>query len=398
MPEMTEEPLCTTGPATERRRQRATTPSSTTESSSRARAAPRQKWGPCPSATWWLGDRSTSEGPGAGPELGLIAVGGGVDQEHRVAGRDGGAAQLGVRHGGAQERGDRGGPAQDLLDRGGDQRGVGREPIELVGMLGEGDERAGDGVPRGLVAGHEELDQEHAQLVVRQGLAVLLVGRQHRDDVVARLRPSGRGEGEELDGHLPEQGHAVVLRPVGGAGDGGLRPAEEPLLVARGQPEQLGDELDGERDRQLGGDVHDRAALRLGGQRVEGGTRALADEHLELAHDLVREPRSRQLAVAGVLRRVGVHHRRRGVVGDADLVDEDPARRAEAGGIARRLAHVRVAGDGPEALGAVPRQGCLGAQTVQHGVEVAGVGGGVEQGVGEGLVRAGHGRETYGMR
>ena len=163
------------------------------------------------------------------------------------------------------------------------------------------------------------------ELVVRQGLAVLLVGRQHRDDVVARLRPSGRGEGEELDGHLPEQGHAVVLRPVGGAGDGGLRPAEEPLLVARGQPEQLGDELDRERDRQLGGDVDDRAALRLGGERVEGGARALADEHLELAHDLVREPGSRQLAVAGVLRRIGVHHRRRGVVGDADLVDEDPA-------------------------------------------------------------------------
>ena len=149
---------------------------------------------------------------------------------------------------------------------------------------------------------------------------------------------------------------------------------------------------------QLGGDVDDRPAGGLVGQRVERDAGALAHEHLELADHLVREPGPSQLAVAGVLRRVGVHHRRRRVVGDADLVDEDPARRAEAGRVARRLAHVGVAGDGPEPLRAVPGQRRLGRSWSEHGVEVAGVGGGVEQGVGEGLVRAGHGRETYDMR
>ena len=92
---------------------------------------------------------------------------------------------------------------------------------------------AGDRVAGGLVAGHEQLDEEHPELVVGERLAVLLVGGEHRHDVVAWLLPARRGQAEQLDGHLAEQRVALVLGPVGGAGDGRLRPAEQPLLVAR---------------------------------------------------------------------------------------------------------------------------------------------------------------------
>ena len=67
MPEITDDPLCTTGPATSSRRHRSATPSSTTDSSRRASAAPRQKCGPWPRATWWFGVRPTSKVPAVGP-------------------------------------------------------------------------------------------------------------------------------------------------------------------------------------------------------------------------------------------------------------------------------------------------------------------------------------------
>ena len=72
----------------------------------------------------------------------------------------------------------------------GSSDGSAAQPVELLRVLGQGDERAGDGVAGGLVAGDEQLDEEHAELVVGERLAVLLVGGEHRHDVVARLRPA----------------------------------------------------------------------------------------------------------------------------------------------------------------------------------------------------------------
>ena len=240
MPEITDEPLCTTGPATSRRRHRC---GDALEHHGQLEAGQRGTEAEVRAvAEGHVVVRRAAhvEGAGGRAELGLVAVGGRVDQEQRVTGGDRRAAELGVGDRGAHERRHRRGPAQHLLDGGREQRRVGGQPVELLGVLGQRDQRARDGVAGGLVAGHEQLDEEHAELVVGERLAVLLVGGEHRHDVVARLLPPRRGQAEQLDGHLAEQRVALVLGPVGGAGDGRLRPAEQPLLVARRQARAAG--------------------------------------------------------------------------------------------------------------------------------------------------------------
>ena len=66
----------------------------------------------------------------------------------------------------AAEVDDRRRPAHDLLDRGGRQAVDVVEPaLLLVGVLGQRDEAVGDGVAGGLVAGHDEQDEERRQLL-----------------------------------------------------------------------------------------------------------------------------------------------------------------------------------------------------------------------------------------
>ena len=91
-------------------------------------------------------------------------------------------------------------------------------------------------------------------------LAVLVVAREHRHDVIPGIRAPRPGQGEQLDRHLPEELHPLLLGPVGGPRDGGLRPPEEPFLVALRESEERGDDLDGERDGELARHVDHRAA------------------------------------------------------------------------------------------------------------------------------------------
>ena len=65
------------------------------------------------------------EGGRGGTECRLVAIGRGVEQQHRIAGGDVAAAEVGVDGGRAHERGHRRRPAQHLLDRGGNERSVG---------------------------------------------------------------------------------------------------------------------------------------------------------------------------------------------------------------------------------------------------------------------------------
>src|SRR5690606_4019680 len=80
-------------------------------------------------------------------EGGLVPVGGQVVEHDRRAGRQVDAVHGDAPGGGAQEVDDRRRPPQDLLDRGGEGGGrpVGAEPVPLVGVLGEGDQAAGQG-------------------------------------------------------------------------------------------------------------------------------------------------------------------------------------------------------------------------------------------------------------
>ena len=66
---------------------------------------------------------------------------------------------------------------------------------------------------------------------------------------------------------------------------------------------------------QLGGHVDDEVARPEGGHPVEDGVRLLAQRLLEAADHPGREPGVHQLAVAGVLGRVGAHHLQAGPVG-----------------------------------------------------------------------------------
>ena len=100
--------------------------------------------------------------------------------------------ELGVVDRGAQERGDRRRPTQHLLDRAREQVGVVGQPLQLVRVLRQRDEGPRDRVAGRLVARDEELDQEHPELTVGERLPVLLVGGEHRHDVVRGGRPAGR--------------------------------------------------------------------------------------------------------------------------------------------------------------------------------------------------------------
>ena len=292
---------------------RSATPSSTTDSSRRASAAPRQKCGPKPEGHVVVGGAADVE---ACPRWGRTRPRRGWPTRRAAAA--GRRPRSAVPPSSVSSTAVRRNEVTGVVHRStsstalGSRARVGGEPVELVGVLGQRHERAGDRVAGGLVAGHEELDEEHAELVVGERLAVLLVGGQHRHHVVAGLGPPSGRQAEQLHRHLGEQLHALVLGPVGGAGDGGLGPPEQPLLVALGQAEERGDELDGQRHGELGGDVDDLAvAAAAAASSSSEPAGALAHQRLEPAHHRVGEAGPDQLAVAGVLRRVGVHHRGR---------------------------------------------------------------------------------------
>ena len=92
---------------------------------------------------------------------------------------------------------------------------------------------------------------------------------------------------------------------------------------------------------------------------------------------------------------IGVHHRRRAVVGDADLLDEDPSLEQKRAGSAEAslTSAWRVTAQKPAV--AFHASGVVGSQLVERRVEVSGVRCGVEQRVGERFVCAGHGSGTY---
>ena len=105
---------------------------------------------------------------GVGAELVLVAVGRRVQEERGVARRDRHAAYLGVAGGGAHEGDDRGGPPEHFLGRGVEQRTITGQAPPLVGPLGERRDAARDRVPGGLVAGDQQLVEEHHELVVAE--------------------------------------------------------------------------------------------------------------------------------------------------------------------------------------------------------------------------------------
>ena len=117
-------------------------------------------------------------GVGAAPEVEadrvdedlLVPVGRALPEQHLVPGPDRVARQVGGDRGGAP-LGRRGrGPAQDLLDRRRQQAEVGPQGGQLVGVVDQRGEAAGDGVPGGVGAGREqEQKNDHSSTSVSWG-------------------------------------------------------------------------------------------------------------------------------------------------------------------------------------------------------------------------------------
>ena len=131
-------------------------------------------------------------------EVRRVAVGGAVEQHHLVARPHRLAAEHGVDRERAAHEDHRRGPADDLLDgRRRDAVEVGEPDLPLLGVLGEQVQALADGVAGGLVARHDEQDEEARQLVGGEPLAVDLGVDQRGREVVGRAvapaaRPSSR--------------------------------------------------------------------------------------------------------------------------------------------------------------------------------------------------------------
>ena len=101
------------------------------------------------------------------------------------------AGQFGVLERGALERGDRGGPPDDLV--GGGAGAFPLEQLPLVREVGERHHALGDRVAGGLVARHGQEDDEEAELVVGELVALDVGLDQLGDEVFAgRVGPFGR--------------------------------------------------------------------------------------------------------------------------------------------------------------------------------------------------------------
>ena len=328
---------------------------------------------------------------GVGPEHLLVPVGRGVDQQDRVAGGHLDATDGGGGRRGAHERDHGGRPAQQLLDGGRDEGPIRLQRGPLRRILGQRHQPARDQVAGGLVPRHQQLNQEHRQLRLGQLLAAALrIGsdcRQDRDEVVRRRLPPFLGDADQVLPHLDLVRRPLLLGLFDFAGDDGLGPVEEPRPLGSVHPEQLADHQEGERDGEVLHDVERHAALDL----VQEPCRFGGHAGLHQAHHRRLEARLHQPPVAGVLRRVGVHHGRGRLVGRADLVDQDPPRRAEARRVGADVRHLGVGRHGPEAAALVVdpahrrRSPELGVQ--REGV-VVGVERRVEKAAGVGGIRA----------
>ncbi|OLT26406.1 hypothetical protein BJF83_21315 [Nocardiopsis sp. CNR-923] len=202
--------------------------------------------------------------------------------------------------------------AQDLLDGVLGQAGVGDQPVPLPPVAQQGHHPVADEVHRRLEPRDQQQAAHRGQLARRQ-TAVVVLGDQRREHVLARVGPAVlRHPGEhrvEFPGggaDLPE----LARRP--GAVQSGPDHRADPherLVVALADPQEPGD--DGDRQR-LGVVAHqvEVAALQRRVQQRLGG---LLDLGPVPGHTARRESRARHLAQACVVGRIHleegkVHH------------------------------------------------------------------------------------------
>ena len=202
-----------------------------------------------------------------------------------------------------------------------------------------------DGVAGGLVARHGQQDEERAELLRREPLALDLGVHQRRGDVVARVVEPVLAEllgvVVHAEGRRDQRVERAAEVRVADTEDR-VRPLEDLLLVGRRHPEHVADDLQGQRR----GEVLDEVAFAHLG-RVDDQRRArCSDALLDLGDGLGGEGLLHQLAELGVPRVVDHDHRAEELERLRRLVDErDAARRAEQPRPPADRAHVLVADD-----------------------------------------------------
>ena len=250
----------------------------------------------------------------------LVVVRRDVPERELVALPDRRAADLGVASGRAAEVDDRRPEAEDLLDRGGQERRVGREPLELVRVLHEGEDALGDPGSRRLVAGKDEDLEEVRVLRVGEALAVHLRVDEPGDEVAGRVMASLLADLpavlEDVPGGRASEGKEArvdvgrVLDWVGDVvGVGRRRQLARPLdqlgRVLCGKPEDRDQDHDWQRLR----DRRHPVELALGNRFVEELARDAARVGPVLAHLLRSEHGADELPQARVRGRIGLDHR-----------------------------------------------------------------------------------------
>ncbi|MFC7101748.1 hypothetical protein ACFQQB_15525 [Nonomuraea rubra] len=172
-------------------------------------------------------------------------------------------------------------------------------------MVEEREHATGGRVAGGLVAGDHEEEDEEVELVLAEGLAVLVRLEELGDDVVLGVRLALGGElvGVGVDLH----GRARALLGAGGVvgvlgADHAVGPVEQLVAIGRRGSEQFADHV----ERQGCGDFGDE--VDLAGQLVEEVVADIADVLFECSDRARGEAAVDQRAPPRVLGRVLVEH------------------------------------------------------------------------------------------
>ena len=238
-----------------------------------------------------------------------VTVGGGQVDDDLGAGRDGGVTDLERLGGPAEGRvGDGRVVADELLDGAGPDVRVGPEPAELVGVGEQRHHGVADEAGGGVVTGDDELEDGGAQLLLGEPVVAVAGVDEGADQGVVGL--VSLLVDQLLDGadHLVRGGGGLG-QLVGGAGrhEHGAQGPAETGSGRFGHPQQLADDLEGQREG-VGGDQIDHCVGAGGGDGVEVLVDQAAHPGLEGLHSTHREGARHQPSQAGVIRRVDGQH------------------------------------------------------------------------------------------
>ncbi len=176
-------------------------------------------------------------------------------------------------------------------------------------------------------------------MLVAEALPADLGGDDVGDQVVGRVGLALLHDRGQIGAHGGRRGdrHRVVVGPLVHV----ERPHVEPLVVLGGDPEDAGDDLDGESARDLGHQVDAGAAGQAVDEAVDGGRDELA---LPSCQRRGPEGVGDEVAIAAVL--LAVHGQDHGAHDRSHGVGVDAAR--EPRGIAQHELHIRVPGHEPD--------------------------------------------------